>query len=126
MWLPLSLSCLGSETTTGTYHALESSPFIARWISCSLYLGGEGTFLSHAILMKTFVGIGVIVVDLTQKPGTGDKETESDIQAYEAVYIRCDGHGSFGEWSGLRNQLGKFSRFLWGLFLEVLVVRELL
>ena len=82
-------------------------------MSSSLDLGGEGTFLSHAILIKTFVGTGVSVFDLTQKPGVGDKEMERDMSV--------NYHGSFfGTWSGLRNltctELGRFSRLLWTLF----------
>ena len=82
-------------------------------MSSSLDLGGEGTFLSHAILIKTFVGTGVSVFDLTQKPGVGDKEMERDMSVnYNGSF--------FGGWSGLRNltctELGRFSRLLWTLF----------
>lgn len=45
-------------------------------MSSSLDLGGEGTFLSHAILIKTFVDTGVSVFVLTQKPGVGEREMD--------------------------------------------------
>jgi hypothetical protein len=80
-------------------------------MSSSLDLGGEGTFLSHAILIKTFVGTGVSVLDLTQKPGVGDREMERDM-SFELQ------REFLGRWSGLRNLkctlLGRFSRLLWG------------
>src|ERR1700759_3705288 len=89
--IPLSVSFLPSDTTTGTNHAsglLSPSPWpcSARWMDSSLASGGGGTLGSQAMFMKTLrpfwtstvslrmlTDAGCRVVDLMQNPDEGER-----------------------------------------------------
>ncbi len=96
----MSESVRGSETMRGMNHSaacsgrLADGSAIARSMAASFASGGGGTFESQAMLTNTFKPVGILMgvvggeseegagkerelsaVDLTQKPGEGERET---------------------------------------------------